>query len=191
VSSGVGDAGGVSYGSYQMTSKGGGTVAMFVADPTFRWKGDFVGLVPGTADFSAKWKAIAAAEPDAFRDAQHAYIKRTLFDPLVARTKAAGGPDVTARSDALQDVFWSTAVQHGPNTPVVDRALAAVKAGGVLVGNPAFDQALIKAIYAERGRKNDVGVLVYFSRNSPEIQNGVAKRFENEERDALAMLPRA
>ncbi len=191
VSSGVGDAGGVSYGSYQMTSKGGGTVAMFVADPTFRWKGDFVGLVPGTADFSAKWKTIAAAESDSFRDAQHAYIKRTLFDPLVAKTKAAGGPDVTTRSDALQDVFWSTAVQHGPNTPVVDRALAAVKAAGVLVGDSAFDQTLIKAIYAERGRKNDAGVLVYFSRNSPEVQKGVAKRFENEERDALAMLPLA
>ena len=95
------------------------------------------------------------------------------------------------RSDALQDVFWSTAVQHGPNTPVVDHALAVVKGAGVLVGGPAFDQALIKAIYAERGRRNDAGVLVYFSRNSPEIQKGVAKRFESEERDALAMLPPA
>src|SRR5215472_5951735 len=48
-----------------------------------------------------------------------------------------------------------------PEHSVVDRALAAVKAAAVLVGDPAFDQALIKAIYAERGRKNDAGVLVY------------------------------
>ena len=35
VSTGVGDAGGVSYGSYQMTSKNGGTVLRFVSQPTF------------------------------------------------------------------------------------------------------------------------------------------------------------
>ena len=191
VSSGAGDAGGVSYGSYQMTSRGGGTVALFVADQAFRWRGDFAGLAPGTTAFTAKWKAIADAERDPFHDAQHDYIKRTHFDPLVAKTKAGGGPDVTTRSDALQDVVWSTAVQHGPNTPVVDRALANVKGRGVLVGNPAFDETLIKAIYAERGRKNDAGALVYFSHNSADVQTGVAKRFVNEQRDALAMLAQA
>ena len=131
---------GVSYGSYQMTSRGGGTVALFVADPAFRWRGDFAGLAPGTADFTAKWKAIADAEPDPFR-MRSTTIERTHFDPLVAKTKAGGGPDVTTRSGALQDVVWSTAVQHGPNTPVVDRALAAMKGRGVLVGNPAFDES--------------------------------------------------
>ena len=188
VSSGVGDAGGVSYGLYQMTSKNGGTVAAFTAEPACRWRGDFSGLSPGTAEFTAKWKAIATAEAGAFGEAQHAYIKRTHFDPLVVKTRNGGGLDLTTRSDALQDVVWSTAVQHGPNSPVIDRALKAVNGAGVLVGSPTFDRELIKAIYAERGRKDGAGVMIYFSHNSPDIQSGVAKRFVSEEREALAML---
>src|SRR5882672_5967035 len=38
VSSGIGDAGGVSYGSYQMTSRNGGTVGRFVSMPDFPWR---------------------------------------------------------------------------------------------------------------------------------------------------------
>ena len=66
VSTGVGDAGGVSYGSYQMTSKNGGTVLRFVSQPAFPWLGDFRGLSPGSPEFTAKWKAIAAATPSPF-----------------------------------------------------------------------------------------------------------------------------
>ncbi len=51
-----------------------------------------------------------------------------------------------------------------------------------------FDRRLIKAIYKERGRKNNDGNLVYFSRNSKAVQKGVANRFINEEKDALNML---
>jgi len=47
---------------------------------------------------------------------------------------------------------------------------------------------LIRAIYAERGRTKADGSLVYFSRNSPNVQKGVANRFKNELNDALAML---
>jgi hypothetical protein len=42
------------------------------------------------------------------------------------------------------------------------------------LADPEFDKKLIKAIYAERGRKDAQGKLVYFSRNSPEVQKGVA-----------------
>jgi hypothetical protein len=174
-----------------MTSRNGGTVAAFIAEPTFRWRGQFAGLTPGTPDFTAKWKEIAIAEADAFSEAQHAFIKRTHFDPLMANIRARGGPDLTTRSDALQDVVWSTAVQHGPNSPVIDRALKVLNGAGVGVADPTFDRELIKAIYAERGRKDGAGVMIYFSRNSPDIQNGVAKRFVSEQKDALAMLDQA
>jgi hypothetical protein len=53
-----------------------------------------------------------------------------------------------------------------------------------------FDEALIRAIYAERGRKRSDGKLAWFSKSSAAVQAGVAKRFRNEMVDALAMLAR-
>jgi len=189
VSTGIGDAGGVSYGSYQMTSAGGGTVGRFVAQSDFPWCADFAGLTPGAADFTEKWKEIASRQPKEFQGAQHQYIKRTHFDPLAARVRADDGLDITARCHALQNVIWSTAVQHGPNTPVVHRALAQLKQSGALTfDQPDFDRKLIMAIYAERGRKDEQGTLVYFARNSPAVQQGVANRFVAEQRDALKMI---
>lgn len=190
VSSGVGDAGGVSYGSYQMTGQpDGGTAARFIADPTFPWRQRFAGLMPGSPEFSALWKALATESRDTFFEAQHAFIQRTHFDPLVRKIEAEDGLNVTRRSHALQDVIWSTAVQHGPNTPVVHRAILAL--GGAQALLPADlerDRQLIVAIYAERGRRNADGNLVYFSKNSKAVQDGVARRFVDEGRDALRML---
>jgi LysM repeat protein len=189
VSTGVGDAGGASYGSYQMTSRNGGTVGRFVAQGDFPWRADFQGLGPGSSEFTAKWKATAAAEPEAFQAAQHEYIKRTHFDVLVQNIVDRDGLDVRTRSHALQDVVWSTAVQHGPNALVVHNALAAMPRDVTPgAGGADFDRSLIKAIYAERGRRNADGQLAYFSKNSAQVQAGVAARFVNEERDALRML---
>ena len=185
VSTGVGDAGGVSYGSYQMTSKNGGTVLRFVSQPAFPWRDDFRSLSPGSPEFTAKWKAIATATPEAFHAAQHAYIKATHFDVLAENTLDTDRLDVTTRSAALQDVIWSTAVQHGPNTPVIHRALAALRSQG---GQDVDDRGLIQAIYAERGRRDASGALAYFANNSAAVQDGVAKRFVREERSALRML---
>jgi LysM repeat protein len=190
VSTGIGDAGGVSYGSYQMTSRpNGGTVARFIAEPDFPWRARFAGLTPGTADFSAQWRALATETSDAFFAAQHAYIQRTHFDPLVRKIATEDGLQVLARSQALQDVVWSTAVQHGPNAPVVHRAVVAL--GGGRAVEPASrdnDRKLIVAIYAERGRRDPDGALAHFRRNSQRVQESVAQRFIDEQRDALAML---
>ena len=151
VSTGAGDAGGASYGSYQMTSKpGGGTVARFVAQPDFPFRSKFAGLTPGAAQFSAVWKQLAQTNRDEFQNAQHDYIKRTHFDPLVNKVMNENGVNILTRSNALQDVIWSTAVQHGPGTNVPSVALANIR---TRPGDASFDSDFIKAIYAERGRK--------------------------------------
>ena len=82
-------------------------------------------------------------------------------------------------------MIWSTAVQHGPGSSIPHRAFGTV---GVQPTAAEFDEKLIVAIYAERGRRKADGTLVHFSRNSPAVQAGVAKRFVNEQRDALGML---
>lgn len=184
VSTGAGDKGGVSYGSYQMASKMG-VPARFVTQPGFPWLQDFTGQVAGTAQFTATWKRIAAAQTDAFQEAQHAYIKKTHYDLLVAKIRGDDSLDVDSRSRALQDVVWSTAVQHGGATPIVHRACGKVTCAPT---DPKYDEELIRAIYAERGRTKPDGNLAYFSGNSASVQKGVANRFKSELQDALAML---
>lgn len=184
VSTGAGDPGGVSYGSYQMATKMG-TVSKFVTQAGFRWAANFQNLTAGTADFTAMWKKIAAQEPEAFQSAQHSYIKKTHYDLLAAKILADDSLDVNTRSHAVQDAVWSTAVQHGGATPIVHRACANVNSPKT---DPKYDELLIRAIYAERGRKKPDGNLAYFSKSSPNVQTGVANRFKNELQDALAML---
>jgi LysM repeat protein len=184
VSTGSGDPGGVSYGSYQMATKMG-TVTRFVTQVGFPWLQDFRSLSAGTAQFTACWKKIAADQTTAFQDAQHSFIKKTHYDLLAAKILSDDSLDVNTCSRALQDVIWSTAVQHGGATPIVHRACANVS---VSKTDPTYDEQLIRAIYAERGRKKDDGNLAYFSKSSPSVQTGVANRFKNELQDALKML---
>ena len=184
VSTGSGDPGGVSYGSYQMATKTG-TVARFVSEADFPWRNSFKNLQPGTPPFTAKWKEIAASEAERFQECQHAYIKKTHFDLLVAQTLSENGLDINSRSHALQDAVWSTAVQHGGKCAVIRKALSALTIDS---SASDFDKKLISAIYAERGRRRADGKLAYFSSSSPNVQKGVANRFKNEEADALKML---
>jgi len=184
VSTGAGDPGGVSYGSYQMASKMG-VPARFVSQAGFPWLSDFQGLKAGTAAFTACWKRIAAAETDAFQRAQHAFIKKSHYDLLAAKVLNEDRLDVNTRCNALQNVIWSTAVQHGGATPIIHRAIAKVS---VPATDPSYDEKLICAIYAERGRKKADGNLAYFSKSSPGVQKGVSNRFKSELQDALAML---
>ena len=184
VSTGAGDPGAVSYGSYQMATKMG-TVKRFVTQQGFAWAQDFANLTAGTAQFTAVWKRIAANQTDAFQSAQHAFIKKTHYDLLASKILTDDDLDVNNRSRALQDVVWSTAVQHGGATPIVHRACATLTFKQT---DPNYDEQLIRAIYAERGRKKADGNLAYFSKSSPSVQASVAKRFKNELQDALAML---
>ena len=50
------------------------------------------------------------------------------------------------------------------------------------------DEAIIKAVYAERGRVNTDGKLARFQRVSDAWIPGLKKRFVNEQADALALL---
>jgi hypothetical protein len=162
-----------------------GTAKRFVTQSSFPWLRDFQSLTPGTADFSACWKRIATNQTDEFQKCQHEYIKKTHYDLLVAKILSEDSVDINTRSNALQNAVWSTAVQHGPGTPIVHRACATLRCNQ---NDPQYDEQLIRAIYAERGRRKPDGNLAYFGKSSPSVQTGVANRFKYELQDALAML---
>lgn len=180
ISSGVGDPGGVSYGTYQLTT---GNVQRFLnSTEGSRWASEFHGLVPGSKEFSAKWMEIAQREGDAFGDAQHAYIKSTHYEPMVKNLETTIGLDATHRSATLQDVIWSTSVQHGPASNVIQNALAGKDISRMT------DKEIIISIYSERGKADSNGILVYFSHNSLTVQKSVANRLKKELQEALDML---
>ena len=178
VSGGVGDPGGVSYGSYQLASKLK-RPEEFLAREGARWAGEFGGARSGTPAFTSVWKAIAKREGPAFHAAQHDFIKRTHYDVQVAHVLNKTGVDLDKRSNAVRDCAWSTAVQHGPSSGIIVNALGDKK---------LEDRELLSAIYAERGRKGADGKLAHFRRASAAVQAGVAQRFRDELRDALKML---
>lgn len=179
VSTGNGDIGGVSYGSYQM-STASGSAGQFVSNSPYA--NDFAGLQPGTSAFSDKWREIASRDPAGFQAAQHEYIKENYYDVESSRLKEDMGLDPNQHSNALQQVIWSTSVQHGAYSSIVQDALAGQDLGKL------SDTDMINAIYAERGRTDENGNLVHFGGSSYDVQQGVAGRFRNENADALNML---
>jgi LysM repeat protein len=184
VSTGKGDYGGISYGSYQFATNMG-TPSKFLAGEGKRWAAEFGNHRPGSDKFGEIWKKIAAREPNAFHNAQHDFVQRTHYDKQVSHIKTATGVDVSKLSRTLQDVVWSTAVQHGPEGNVMVRAMAKVQ---IKPGQPGYDKALIDAVYAERGKRNGAGELAYFTSSSKAQQEGVAARFVKERKQAQAML---
>jgi hypothetical protein len=187
VSTGRGDAGGVSYGLYQFATAAG-TPERFVTWIAATDPEAFSSLrpyPPGSPEFGAAWKAVAARDPARFGEAQHEFVCVSYYDPAVRQLEAAlPGLGVASRSKALNDVVWSTAVQHGVGGAV--RVFQ--KALGERPPTQVGDEALMRAVYAERGRRGATGTLIHFASCSPDVQRGVAQRFQAELADALIAL---
>jgi hypothetical protein len=182
VSTGRGDPGGVSYGTYQLASKVG-TTDRFVKR---YYPDEFKGLTAGTPEFTKRWKELAEKDAAGLRKNEHAFIKETHYDPQAKLLKDELGLDVAKRSATLRDVVWSVAVQHGPRTDLITDSVKPLLKKANLAD--VSDEAIIRAVYAERGRMDDKGKLVRFRRVGEEIIPALSRRFENELADALEML---
>ena len=113
-----GDHGGASYGLSQF-SVNTGSLQEYLRHSAY---GDqFRGLTPDTPAFDAKWKEVAKMFPD-FGEDQRSYTKAKYYDVQSAQLKARG-LDLTDRGPAVQDVIWSTAVQFGGKTRLIERSL--------------------------------------------------------------------
>lgn len=165
ISSGRGDHGGVSYGTYQMSSKTG-TADAYARQS--RYAKQFGGAKAGSREFSAVWARIAQTDAAGFEKDQHDYIKRTHFDPAVKMLRDMG-IDIAKAGPAVHDAVWSTSVQFGP-------AKAARMINAALGGKLGGDREAVQAIQGYKIRNNSA----LFSSSSASVQAGTLRRAHAE-----------
>lgn len=212
ISSGNGDAGGVSFGAYQFASRAGVPLTFAnwcVSTGKATETGNRLIAAYNTDSgygetFKAEWKALANEDHDGFLAVQHAFVRATYYDAIVSRVeKNISGFDIDTYGIALKNVFWSRSVQHGVGGAynVISRAFASL--GGF---DFQSEEILIRAIYNESGALSETGTnqisgstaqslgidglyMKYYSGNSSSVQVSVYRRLHiNELTDILNML---
>lgn len=167
--------GGTSYGKYQIAAKTG-TMNEFMkylkdANPEAYKRLAAAGPADAGKDgaFAQEWQKMA--KDGTLGNSEHDFIKKSHFDVGMKGIKNEGLNKLLSGNSALQDVMWSTSVQHGGK-------------GASSIFNKVYkegmsEEDLIKAVYAERGTK--------FGKSTAGVQASVAKRFEDEQKRAIAM----
>lgn len=148
--------GGLSYGTYQLAHN---NAQRFVQESPYAKA--FAGIPFNSQQFQQKWKEIAQKDPQGFAKAQHDYIAKTHYEPVINRL-AKIGVDPNSLSQTAKDVIWSTAVQHGPNNKIIEQALSGAKS----------EEDFIKKVYQLRW-SNGSG----FASSTPAVQKSVYNRF--------------
>lgn len=154
ISSGRGDPGGASYGTFQLSSRKG-KVQEFVASPEAGpWRSDLHGKTPVTKAFDDQWRAIAARNPVEFEAAQRAFVVRTNYSQGAKKVRIEAGYDLDKSSPAVRQAFFSTAVQHGPTGGggLFARAVKAVDSKMTRT-DPRYESALINLLFDNRAKQ--------------------------------------
>jgi hypothetical protein len=170
--------GGTSYGKYQIAAKPGGyaeflafakTQGQYGADVATRLinagpgeTGSTKGAAPDT------WRQLATENPTEFGKLEHNYIKKYHYDKVYKRLSPAA-KEAVDKSPALQDVLWSTVVQHSGY--------------GKNIFNDQYDpnpEVYIRKIYQNRAGR--------FGSSEPHVRASVQKRFLDEQVRAIGML---
>lgn len=173
---GFDSTGGTSYGKYQIATRTG-TMNKFMNFLKTSNPAAYQRLAAaGPADagkggrFAQEWQALA--KEGALGTSEHDFIKKTHYDVGMQGIKGEGLQKMLGGNKALQDVMWSTSVQHGGG-------------GASNIFNKVYKEGmsesdLIKAVYSERGTR--------FGSSNANVQQSVRNRFVGEQQNALAML---
>lgn len=182
--------GGTSYGKYQISSKAG-SMDQFInflnkEAPAFAKQLEEAGA-SNTGSCRGKmpeeWKKIAQENPDFFRDLQERFIHNSHYKPALAALSQRTDITNDKMSAALQEVLWSTAVQHGPNgaARIFSRAMGKMDPElADKAGTPEFEKAMIENVYAMRSTQ--------FGSSTEQVQHAVQNRLKEEKSLALNML---
>ncbi len=155
-----------------MSSKQG-TLQKFLGSS--KYGSQFDGLSPGSPEFNAKWKEVAKSDPE-FGKSQHDFIKATHFDPQMQRLNKSG-IDLSGRGAAVQDAVWSTAVQFGGNSSLIEKSLAGKDASKL------SDKDIVSAIQQYKIENNDS----LFKSSSADVRAGTANRAVAEHNKLLSL----
>lgn len=182
ISSGAGDYGGKSYGTWQLSSKMGSLKSFMNwlksgADSSSGAEKIYDALKGhelASSGFDSAWQAVAIEYHDEFQELQARYIYKSYVAPFIKTAKEKLGVDLS-RSKALTELAFSTSVQFG--------------AGGTYalgdIDSSMTDKEIIETCYANK-RDN---VSEYFSNCSKAIQKSLKNnRFVTEEKDLLSLI---
>jgi len=177
--------GGTSYGTYQIASRPGSMKEFinYLEDRQPEWArrlkaagrantGSTRGAMP------TAWKRIAEENPSRFEDLQRDFVRGNFHEPAAEAILQDTGLDVSDHSKALQEVLWSTAVQHGAAgaRKIFSKALRQLQ----VHGRVPTDEALIEQVYQVRAQ--------YAGGLSAHLKASVQDRFREERSVALSML---
>ena len=173
ISSGKGDYGGVSFGSYQFPTYGqaqassGSNLAKFWN----QYYGSQYSSIPGNNDaFKKDWTTAVEKDPAGFFNNEHKFVADLYYNPFVSKLKSAGVGDPGNNSRGAQDAAWSTAVQLGAGKSAVNKF---VDAG---VNESTDPETYLKKLYEQKIST----VPQTFKSSSKSVQQSVADRYKNE-----------
>ena len=205
VSSGSGDLGGVSYGSYQFASNVG------AVDCFLEWAKDYNNdalanyarelrkFPVNSQEFKNLWKEIGDIDPNGFQELQDAYVMHHYYEAAASSLRDKYF-DINKHSIAMKAVLFSRSVQYGPGNMVELFTIACNRLGYPnmsYIDDSAFDRKMISAIYDFLVEECDQAYNNGSYYHSPNdwangsytvVKVGLRNRFVNEKEDALAML---
>lgn len=183
--------GGTSYGKYQIASRTG-TMRAFIdylhaKAPDIAKRLDAAGPANTggrSGRMPTEWRRIAEQQPARFEELQSDFIRASHFEPAKQAIAASTGVAFESMPTALQEVLFSTAVQHGPAgaTRIVSQALQRTGTDKLQHGKSSkkAEEQLITHIYNLRAGQ--------FVSSTSGVQSAVRNRLKQEMREALQML---
>lgn len=169
ISSGKDDPGGQSYGVHQLS--GAYSMGAFLRSPEgAKYRQEFGGTKPQSAEFNAIYRKIAQQDPEGFAAAQKEFYTRTHYEPVRQHAEKLG---FNVNDRGVQEALFSMGVQHAGAKTIVSRAAEAAK-GDV--------RQQITALY--EARTDYVRRLTSLPDNT---KQSVLNRYRNEVRDALKL----
>ena len=180
ISTGSGDHGGASFGSYQFpTNKS-------ASDSLWRfWEKYYQSSYPNVTignnkAFKDAWLDAVKKDPAGFFKNEHDFMTANYYTPISNSLKANGVGDPTEYDRAAQEAAWSSATQYGPGL-----AASIFKSAGV--SNSMDPKDYINKLYDYKYNNVDKN----FKSSSKSMRDGIRKRFKEEKPLLLGIAGKA
>jgi hypothetical protein len=125
----------------------------------------------GDEVFQAEWRRLAR-DPETkqeFTQIQIDIAKEKWYQPGLRNVNRALNTDFSKRGPGVQELIYSSAVQHGENG-IVTVFRNALRGRNI---DTMSDEEIIRAVQSERGRRDSAGNSIYFASSTPAVQNSV------------------